>query len=156
MAVGTYSSIEEASSATTGVPGRCSRALALASTGAREECVQKRFGFCHWQRGEVRDGSGLSDEPEGIPLRHMRLRNQSERFSSYLSNVSTTSWNPRRYEPRGAEMAATAKTPEDKGDAQQRDQRDLTTSVGTPLVRQEKKSRRRLFGRSRKTPTTSS
>lgn len=89
-------------------------------------------------------------------MREMRLRNQSERFSSYLSNVSTTSWNSWRYEPRGAEMAATEKIPEDKGDAHKQDQRDLTTSVGTPLVRQEKKSRRRLFGRPRKTPTTSS
>ena len=53
-------------------------------------------------------------------------------------------------------MAATEKTPEEKGDAHKQDQRDLTTSVGTPLVRQEKKSRRRLFGRSRKTSTTSS
>jgi hypothetical protein len=48
-------------------------------------------------------------------------------------------------------MAATAKTPEGEGDAQKRAQRDLTRSVGTPLVRQEKKSRRRLFGRSRTT-----
>ena len=53
-------------------------------------------------------------------------------------------------------MAATEKTPEDKGDAHKRDQSDLTTSVGTPLVRQEKKSRSRLFGLRRKTPTTSS
>lgn len=57
----------------------------------------------------------------------------------------TTGWNPRRYELRGAEMAAEAKPPE-KGVAEQRAQRELTTRVGTPLVRQEKKSRRRLFG----------
>jgi hypothetical protein len=48
-------------------------------------------------------------------------------------------------------MAATAKTPEDERDAQERAQKDLTRSVGTPLVRQEKKSRKRLFGRRRTT-----
>jgi hypothetical protein len=53
-------------------------------------------------------------------------------------------------------MAAAAKTPEVEGDAQKRAQRELTTSVGTPLVRQEKKSRRRLFGGRRTTPTTGS
>jgi hypothetical protein len=53
-------------------------------------------------------------------------------------------------------MTAAAKTPEDKGDAQNRDQRDLTTRVGTRLERPEKKSRRRLFGRRRTTPTTGS
>ena len=68
----------------------------------------------------------------------------------------TTGWNPQRYELRGAEMAAAAKPPEGKGDAQKQAQRDLTTSVGTPLVRQEKKSRRRFFGGRRTTPTTGS
>jgi hypothetical protein len=53
-------------------------------------------------------------------------------------------------------MAEEVKPPEDKGVAQKRAQRDLTTSVGTPLVRQEKKSRRRLFGRPRTTATTGS
>ena len=43
-------------------------------------------------------------------------------------------------------MAAEAKPPEEKGAAEKRAQRELTTRVGTPLVRQEKKSRRRLFG----------
>jgi hypothetical protein len=43
-------------------------------------------------------------------------------------------------------MAATAKTPEEEGLAHKRAQRTLTTSVGTPLVQQEKKSRKRLFG----------
>ena len=58
----------------------------------------------------------------------------------------TTGWNPRRYELRGAEMAAEAKPPEEMGVAEKRAQKELTTRVGTPLVRQEKKSRRRLFG----------
>ena len=62
----------------------------------------------------------------------------------------TTGWNPRRYELRGAEMAAESKPTEDQGVAQKRAQRELTTRVGTPLVRQEKKSRRRLFGGRRK------
>jgi hypothetical protein len=43
-------------------------------------------------------------------------------------------------------MATTTKTPEEEGLAQERAQRELTTTVGTPLVRQEKKSKRRLFG----------
>ena len=43
-------------------------------------------------------------------------------------------------------MAEEAKPPEEKGVAQTRAQSELTTRVGTPLVRQEKKSRRRLFG----------
>ena len=67
-----------------------------------------------------------------------------------------TSWNLRRYEPRGAKMTAPVKTPEDKGDAQKRAQRDLTTRVGTRLERPEKKSRRRLFGGRRTAPTTGS
>jgi hypothetical protein len=51
---------------------------------------------------------------------------------------------------------ADPKTPEDKGDAQNADQRDLTTRVGTRLERTQKKGRRRLFGRRRTTPTTGS
>ena len=58
----------------------------------------------------------------------------------------TIRWNPRRHQLRGAEMAKEAKPPEEKGVAQERAQSELTTRVGTPLVRQEKKSRRRLFG----------
>jgi hypothetical protein len=68
----------------------------------------------------------------------------------------STGWNPRPYEPRGAEMAEARTPPEDKGDAEKRAQRALTTSVGTPLVRHEKKSRRRLFGRRRTTPSVDS
>jgi hypothetical protein len=45
-------------------------------------------------------------------------------------------------------MAAATRTPEDEGLAQERAQRELTASVGTPLVRREKK-RKRLFGRRR-------
>jgi hypothetical protein len=51
-------------------------------------------------------------------------------------------------------MAALSKTLQDEGVAQQRAQRELTASVGTPLVRQEKK--RRLFGRNRGTGTAAS
>jgi hypothetical protein len=43
-------------------------------------------------------------------------------------------------------MAEATKTREDESVAQNRAQRDLTASVGTPLVRQKKRSRRRLFG----------
>lgn len=68
----------------------------------------------------------------------------------------TTGWNPRRYEPRGATMTATTKSPEDKSDAQKRAQRDLTTRVGSRLERPEKKRRRRLFGGRRTTTTTGS
>jgi hypothetical protein len=52
-------------------------------------------------------------------------------------------------------MNQDAKT-KDEGGAQERAQRDLTTSVGTPLVRQEKGGRRRLFGGRRKTRTSGS
>jgi hypothetical protein len=52
-------------------------------------------------------------------------------------------------------MAAARKTPEEEGLAQKRAQRELTTSVGTPLVHQEKK-RRQLFGRRRGTRTAAS
>jgi hypothetical protein len=50
-------------------------------------------------------------------------------------------------------MAAATKTPEEEGLAHERVQRELTASVGTPLVRQEKKSRKRLFGGGRGTRT---
>jgi hypothetical protein len=45
----------------------------------------------------------------------------------------------------------------DEGGAQERAQKELTTSVGTPLVRQEKGARRGLFrGRRRKARTPGS
>ena len=50
-------------------------------------------------------------------------------------------------------MTQATETPKDQGVAQERAQRELTTSVGTPLVRQEKSSRRRRFGGRRKTRT---
>jgi hypothetical protein len=53
-------------------------------------------------------------------------------------------------------MTQTTKTPKDEGGAQERAQRDLTASVGTPLVRQEKGRRRRLFGGRRKSSTAGS
>ena len=49
-------------------------------------------------------------------------------------------------------MAAATKTPEEEGLAHKRAQRELTASVGTPLVRQEK-SKKRLFGGRRGTRT---
>jgi hypothetical protein len=52
-------------------------------------------------------------------------------------------------------MAAATKTTEEEGLAQKQAQRELTASVGTPLVRQEKK-RTRLFGRRRGTRTAAS
>jgi hypothetical protein len=50
-------------------------------------------------------------------------------------------------------MAATTKTPEEEGLGHKRAQKELTASVGTPLVRQEKRSKRRLFGGRRGTRT---
>ena len=43
----------------------------------------------------------------------------------------TTGWNPLRYELREAGMAAEAKPPEEKGVAEKRAQKKLTTRVGT-------------------------
>jgi hypothetical protein len=86
-------------------------------------------------------------------LRHLRLRNQAERNPSYLSNVSNNHLAFTRYEARGTQMAAATKTPEEERLAHKRAQRELTASVGTPLVRQEKKSRKRLFGSRRGTRT---
>jgi hypothetical protein len=53
-----------------------------------------------------------------------------------------------RSESRGAEMSANEKI-RDEGSTDQEAQKKLTTSVGTPLVKQEKPSRRKLFGRRR-------
>lgn len=49
-------------------------------------------------------------------------------------------------------MNNATKTPTQETDAQERAQRELTTSVGTPLVRPEK-SKRRMFGGRRKSST---
>jgi hypothetical protein len=89
-------------------------------------------------------------------LRELRLRNQRERLASYLPNVSHEQLESTAIRTERSKMTADAKTREDKGDAQNRDQRDLTTRVGTRLERPEKKSRRRLFGRRGTTPTTGS
>jgi hypothetical protein len=48
------------------------------------------------------------------------------------------------------------KTPKDEGVAQERAQRELTASVGTPLARQEKGRRRRMFRGRRKQSTAGS
>ena len=102
---------------------------------------------CPWQPREVRERFRPRYEAEGVPLHHVRLRNQRERRPPYLSNVSSDQQlESAQYEPRGAEMAETKKTREDEGVDQKRAQRDLTASVGTPLVRQKKRSKRRLFG----------
>jgi hypothetical protein len=50
-------------------------------------------------------------------------------------------------------MTQATKTPSDEGGAPERAQKELTASVGTPLVRQEKGRRRRLFGGRRNSPT---
>jgi hypothetical protein len=50
-------------------------------------------------------------------------------------------------------MTQVRKTPSDEGGAPERTQKELTASVGTPLVRREKGRRRRLFGGRRKPPT---
>ena len=102
----------------------------------------------------------MTDPGSAMNLREFRCASCGYGISlsgaSYLSNVSNDRLESTRYEPRGAEMAAAAKPSEDKGDAQKRAQKDLTTSVGTRLERPEKKSRRRLFGGRRPTPTTGS
>jgi hypothetical protein len=56
-------------------------------------------------------------------------------------------------------MTQDTKTPKDEGGAHERSQRDLTASVGTRLVPQEKvrrKKRKRLFGGRRNPSTTGS
>jgi hypothetical protein len=50
-------------------------------------------------------------------------------------------------------MTQATKDPKDQGGAQEQAQRDLTASVGTPLVRPEKDKKRRLFGGRRKSST---
>lgn len=112
--------------------------------------------FWPWQPWEVRERFQPHYEPEGIPLHHLRLRNQRQGHPSYLSNVSDQQLESARYEPRGAEMAEATKTREDESVAQNRAQKDLTASVGTPLVRQKKRSRRRLFGGRETTRTAGS
>jgi len=42
----------------------------------------------------------------------------------------------------------------DEESTDEKAQRKLTTSVGTPLAKQEKPSRRKLFGRRREEPVT--
>lgn len=87
-------------------------------------------------------------------MRDVRLRNQDERRPSYVSDVSDNQLesNAIQTEPRGAEMATAGRTPDarlpDKtGGADERAQRELTRSVGTPLVRPKKPSKKKLFGR---------
>ena len=54
-------------------------------------------------------------------------------------------------------MTRDTKTPEAEGGAHERSQRDLTASIGTRLVKQEKDNRKkRLFGRRRKPSTEGS
>jgi hypothetical protein len=52
-------------------------------------------------------------------------------------------------------MTQATKDPKNEG-AQERAQRELTASVGTPLVRPEKDKKRRLFGGRRKSSTSGS
>jgi hypothetical protein len=104
---------------------------------------------CHWRPREVRDRFRPRNDPAGVPLRHLRLRDQPERSPSYLPDVSDNQLEFMRYGAGGAQMAETKKTPEEAGLGQIRAQRELTSSVGTPLVRQEKRSKGRVFGRRR-------
>ena len=54
-------------------------------------------------------------------------------------------------------MTQDTKAPKDEGGAHERSQRDLTASIGTRLVKQEKENgKRRLFGRRRKPSTEGS
>jgi hypothetical protein len=54
-------------------------------------------------------------------------------------------------------MTQDTKTPKDEGGAHERSQRDLTASVGTRLVPQEKvRRKKRLFGGRRNPSTTGS
>jgi hypothetical protein len=87
----------------------------------------------------------------------MRLRNHRERRTSHLSDVQEHQLeNPRDTKAGGAEMTQATKDPKDQGGAQEQAQRDLTASVGTPLVRPEKDKKRRLFGGRRKSSTSGS
>jgi hypothetical protein len=65
--------------------------------------------FWPWQPREVRERFRLRYVPEGIPLHHVRLRNQRERRPSDLSNVSDEQLEPAPYEARGAEIAEPAR-----------------------------------------------
>jgi hypothetical protein len=86
----------------------------------------------------------------------MRLRNHRERRTSHLSNVQDHQLeNPRDTKAGGAKMTQATKDPKDEG-VQERAQRELTASVGTPLVRPEKSKKRRLFGGRRKSSTSGS
>jgi len=86
----------------------------------------------------------------------MWLRNHRERRTSHLSNVQDHQLeNPRNIKAGGAEMTQATKDPKDEG-ALERTQRELTASVGAPLVRPEKDKNRRLFGGRRKSSTSGS
>ena len=69
----------------------------------------------------------------------------------------TTSWDSSDIRTEGAEMTQDTKTPKDEASTHERSQRDLTASIGTRLVKQEKDNgKRRLFGRRRKPSTEGS
>jgi hypothetical protein len=53
-------------------------------------------------------------------------------------------------------MSTNGKVREEHGAADERAQRTLTTSVGTPLEPSKKPSRRKLFGRRREQPAAKS
>ena len=84
----------------------------------------------------------------------MRLRDHRERRTSSLSDVQGDQLeHPCDTKAGGATMNNATKTPTEEAGAQERAQRELTTSVGTPLVRPEKTTKRRLFGGRRKSST---
>jgi hypothetical protein len=114
--------------------------------------------FCKLLRRGVSDRFEARFEPERFPVRGVRLRNQRERRSSYLSDVSDDELesNAIRTQPRGAEMVTARRTGDETGNADEHAQRELTRSVGTPLVRQKKPDKKKLFGRRRERPTAES
>jgi hypothetical protein len=70
---------------------------------------------CHCRRREVRDRFRHRNDLAGVPLRHLRLRDQPERRPPYLPDVSDNQLEPMQYEAGGAQVAAAKKTPEEAG-----------------------------------------
>jgi hypothetical protein len=90
-------------------------------------------------------------------VRSLRRRDQRQWNSAELSDVLVDELesNAVRIESRGAKMNNDEKIRDEEGNSAESAQRKLTTSVGTRLVKPEKHSRRKLFGR-RGRPATKS
>jgi hypothetical protein len=69
---------------------------------------------CHSRPREVRDRFRPRNDPTGVPLRHLRLRDQPERRPPYLPDVSDNQLESMRHGAGGAQMAAAKKTPESR------------------------------------------